>query len=325
MFRNLPPLQTLRAFEASGRLLSMSGAAAELHLTHGAISRHVKTLEADLGVRLFRRLTRRIELTDEGARLLVTVTRVLGDLAQEAERLRGGGPDRRLTISTGISFAAKWLEPRLHRLKALHPEFDIHLDVTDSLVELGGGKAHAAIRYGGGRYRGVTAERVMEETVTPVCSPDYLRRMGGAAAPRDIARFTLLHEDRMLPDWQQWLAFSGLGGISAPRGPAYSHASMIIEAVMRGEGAALGRSVLTKQDIAAGRLVMLFPQLQMKAAAGYDLVYAPGDRDTPKLQALRAWLVREVSAFESEPMAEPPALPFPPERRIMPCVTGVPP
>ena len=307
MFRRLPPLQTLRAFEAAGRLLSMSQAAAELNLTHGAVSRHVKTLEAHLGVPVFRRLTRRIELTEEGARLHATVARVLAELSQAAEHVRGGDAAPRLTISTGISFASKWLEPRLPRFKARHPEFDVHLDVTDSLVDLCAGQADAALRYGMGLYRNVTSERVMEETVTPVCSPAHLRRLGGLPPAAFLERSTLLHEDRMLPDWDQWLLQAGLDGVRPRRGPAFSHGSMLIEAAVRGEGVALGRGVLVKEEIATGRLVAPFPDLQVKAARGYDLVYAPRSRNTPQLHALRDWLRDEVRAFlGGVPDAQPP-------------------
>ncbi|MGO4839206.1 LysR family transcriptional regulator, partial [Rhizobiaceae sp. 2RAB30] len=118
MTDQLPPLQTLRAFEAAARRLSMTHAAEELHLTHGAVSRQIKTLEEELGVRLFRRMTRRIELTDAGTAFYGTVTRVLSELARETESIRRRNDDARLVISSGVSFASKWLTSRLHRLMA---------------------------------------------------------------------------------------------------------------------------------------------------------------------------------------------------------------
>lgn len=167
IFDRLPPLQTLRAFEATGRLSSMTLAAAELHVTHGAISRQIRMLEEHLGIKLFLRLTRQIILTEEGAEFHHAITRILGELTGESERLRGRNPAMSLRISTGVSFASKWLAPRLSRLKARYPEFDIHLDVTDINVDLNNGQVDAAIRYGNGRYRNASAERILEETVTP--------------------------------------------------------------------------------------------------------------------------------------------------------------
>ncbi|MGU7774484.1 transcriptional regulator GcvA [Burkholderia sp. MR1-5-21] len=297
MFDRLPPLQTLRAFEATGRLLSMTLAADELHVTHGAVSRHIKTLESHLGIALFQRLTRRIVLTEAGAEFLLAVTRVLAELTKESERLRAHDNVARLKINASVSFANKWLAPRLHRLKALHPELDIHLDVTDTYVDLNDGDVDVAIRYGSGRYPRVLAERVLEETVTPVCSPAYRAKMGGMASVASIAGCTLLHEDRMLANWEQWLVLAGVAGVRSDRGPAYSHGSIAIEAAIRGEGVALGRSVIVADDIAAGRLVAPFPQVRLKAERGHDLVYRIGNRDDPKVCALRDWLADEIRLF----------------------------
>jgi LysR family glycine cleavage system transcriptional activator len=294
-----PPLQTLRAFEAAGRLLSMSLAAAELHVTAGAVSRHIRTLEEDLGVALFQRMTRRIALTENGTALHQVVSRALADLAREADRLRAQEGTKRLTISTGVSFASKWLAPRLHRLVTRLPDVDIHLEVTDVNVDLSDGRVDAAIRYGEGSYPYTVSERILDETVTPVCSPEYRARSGGLDAPADLTRCALLHEqrllhqDRMLPNWERWFAAAGITGVRG-RGPTLSHGSLTIEAAIRGEGVALGRSVLVAEDIAAGRLVEPFPAIRLRAERGYDLVYRPGDENDPKVCALRDWLLEEV-------------------------------
>lgn len=297
MFDRLPPLQTLRAFEATGRLLSMTLAAEELHVTHGAVSRHIKTLESHLGVALFQRLTRRIVLTEAGAEFLLAVTRVLGELTKESERLRAHDSLARLKINSSVSFANKWLAPRLHRLKARHPELDVHLEVTDKYVDLNEGEADVAIRYGSGRYPRVLAERILEETVTPVCSPDYRESRAGMPSVESLARCTLLHEDGMLANWEQWLALAGIKGIRSDRGSAYSHGSLAIEAAIRGEGVALGRSVIVADDIAAGRLIAPFPDICLKSERGHDLVYRIGSRDDPKVCALRDWLSDEIQRF----------------------------
>ncbi|WP_241814353.1 LysR substrate-binding domain-containing protein [Caballeronia zhejiangensis] len=254
MFDRLPRLQTLRAFEATARLMSMTLAAEELHVTHGAVSRHIKTLENHLGGPLFRRLTRRIVLTDAGAEFHFAVARLLGELTREAESLRGHDSLASMTISTSVSFASKWLAPRLHRFKAMHPELDVHLDVTDRNVDLDDGQVDAAVRYGGGRYPRVQSERILEETVTPVCSPSYREEVGGLTDPARLTRCTLLHEDRMLANWEQWFVYANVERSRRGRGPAYSHGSMATEAAIRGEGVALGRSALVGDDIAAGRL-----------------------------------------------------------------------
>lgn len=294
-----PPLQTLRAFEAAGRLLSMALAAVELNVTPGAVSRQIQTLEDDLGVSLFRRMTRRIALTDEGTALHQIVSRTLAELTREAERLRTIDAAPRLTISTSVSFASKWFAPRLHRLMARLPEVDIRLEVSDVNVDLTDGRVDAALRYGTGTYAGTVSERILDETMSPVCSPEYRARMGGLTDPADLTRCMLLHErrvlhdDRTLPNWERWFTAAGVAA-TRTRGPTLSHGSLTIEAALRGEGVALGRSVLVAEDIAAGRLVELFPHIRLPAGRGYDLVYRHGEEGDPRIVALRDWLEEEV-------------------------------
>lgn len=292
----LPPLQTLRAFEATGRRLSMTLAAEELHLTHGAVSRQIKTLEAHLGVQLFRRMIRRIELTEAGISFFGVVTRLLSELAREAETIRRKNDDTRFVVNSGISFASKWLTPRLHRLMGQCPDFDIHLEVTDAPVDFTVGHVDVALRYGTGQYPAAATERIMNETVSPVCAPDYRDRMGGLKSPAELAGCKLIHEIGMNTTWERWFAWMELP-YPRTRGPGYSHGSMSIEAAIRGEGVALGRSVLVAEDLAAGRLVALFPQARLEVEWGYDLLYRIGNQDHPKVRAFRHWIGEEVREF----------------------------
>lgn len=297
-----PPLQTLRAFEAAGRLLSMALAAAELNVTPGAVSRQIQTLEEDLGTTLFRRMTRRIALTEEGMTLHQVVSRALAELTREAERLRARDATPRFTLSTSVSFASKWFAPRLHRLMARLTDVDIRLEVSDVNVDLTDGRVDAALRYGTGTYPGTVSTRILDETMSPVCSPDYRAHMDGLTAPADLTRCTLLnesrvlHDDSTLPNWERWFAAAGIAGARS-RGPTLSHGSLTIEAALRGEGIALGRSVLVAEDIAAGRLVEPFPQIRLPAGRGYDLVHRLGEEDDPRIAALRDWLKDEVRTF----------------------------
>lgn len=215
----LPPLQTLRAFEATGRRRSMTLAAEELHLTHGAVSRQIKTLEDHLAVRLFRRMTRRIELTEAGVSFFGAVTRLLSELAREAENVRRRSEDTRLVISAWVSFASKWLTPRLHRLMARYPGLDVQLDVTDNVVDFTQGRVDVAVRYGVGRYPHAATERMMDETITPVCTPEYRGRMGGLHSPDGLAGSQLMHEIGMTATWDHWFAMMGVPA-AGTRGPA---------------------------------------------------------------------------------------------------------
>ncbi|WP_318594233.1 transcriptional regulator GcvA [Enterobacter kobei] len=298
MLDRLPPLQTLRAFEATARLSSMTLAAAELHVTHGAISRQIRKLEEHLGIKLFRRLTRQIILTEEGAEFHLAVTRLLSDLLRESERLRGRNPAKSFRISTTVSFASKWLAPRLSRFRQQYPEFDIELDVTDINVDLNDGQVDAAIRYGLGNYRDVTSERIFNETVTPVCSPGFLREHNGLKDIKELSNCVLLHEYRMLANWEAWFEMAGEKNFKCHQGPVWTLGSMATEAAIRGEGVALGRSILIADDVAAGRLVVPFPQYTLQAERGYDLVYRSDNKDSYKIRILRQWLLEEIRVLK---------------------------
>lgn len=277
----------------------MTLAAEELHVTHGAISRQIKALEDHLGVPLFRRMTRRIELTDAGTSFFTAVTRLLSELLREAESLRRKTDSNHLVVSSGVSFASKWLTPRLHRLMERYPQFDVQLEVTDIDVDFAKSPVDVALRYGAGRYPYASAERIMNETVSPVCTPGYCDRMGGLRMPKDLLRCQLIHENGLNESWARWF---DMLEISPPRtrGPGYSHGSMAIEAAIRGEGIALGRSVLVARDLADGRLVSLFPDSRLEAQLGYDLVYRVGNQDHPKVRAFRSWMVDEVRGFADQ-------------------------
>jgi LysR family glycine cleavage system transcriptional activator len=260
------------------------------------VSRQIKTLETHLGVQLFHRLTRRIELTEAGVSFYSAVTRLLSELAREAESVSRTSEDSRLVVSSGISIASKWLASRLHRLMERHPDLDIQLEVTDNQVDFTQSQVDVALRYGNGTYPRAASVRIMSETVAPVCSPDFRDRMGGLQSPGDLVACRLLHEAGLKADWERWFAMMGIAA-PRPRGPGYSHGSMAIEAAIRSEGVVLGRSVLVAEDLAIGRLVELFPASQLEVEYGYDLVYRIGAEDHPRVKAFREWLADEVRGF----------------------------
>jgi LysR family glycine cleavage system transcriptional activator len=277
----------------------MTLAAQELYLTHGAVSRQIKLLEEHLGVQLFRRMTRKIELTPAGSVFFSAVTRLLSELAREADTIRRENDTSRLVVNCGVSFASKWLTPRLHRLMARYPNFDIHLEVTDAPVDFAANATDVALRYGTGRYPEAAAERIMNETVSPVSTPGYRDRMGGLRHPADLTKCRLIHEIGMVTTWERWFAMMDLP-YPGHRGPGYSHGSMSIEAATRNEGVALGRSVLVAADLMEGRLVELFPDAKLDVEWGYDLLYRPGNHDHPKVRAFRNWIAEEVREFSAD-------------------------
>ncbi|MGF1640350.1 MAG: transcriptional regulator GcvA [Rhodospirillales bacterium] len=295
MSRRLPPLNGLRAFEAAARHLSFTRAAEELAVTQAAISHQVKALEDRLGLTLFRRFNRALLLTDEGQTLFPAVRDALDGLAAAVERLGGRDGAGPLTVSTLPSFAAKWLVPRMSRFQDAHPEIELRLAAAERIVDFARDDVDVAIRFGRGDWPGVVAERVVDEVVTPVCSPALADRL---RTPSDLAGVTLLHETKLprdpTPDWAGWLAAAGVDGIDAGRGPRFSHTHMILQTAMDGRGVALAGLVLVDDDIAAGRLVAPFA-LRLASPFSYWLVCPAATARRPKVRAFWQWVKAETA------------------------------
>ncbi|MGE0718865.1 MAG: transcriptional regulator GcvA [Alphaproteobacteria bacterium] len=293
MRRDLPPLNALRAFEAAARHLSFTRAADELAVTQAAISHQIKSLEDWLGVLLFRRLPRRLELTEGGRDLLASIREAFDRIEAAVGRARRNDQTGPLTVSVVPSFAAKWLVPRLGRFQAEHPDIDVRLaaDIRPSRFDDG---VDLAIRAGRGHWPGLQVERLLSEELFPVCSPRLLAGAVALCRPEDLARHTLLHDD-FEHDWRMWLLAAGVSGVDWRRGPRFSDSSMVIQAAVEGQGVALARSALAAEDLKAGRLVRPFT-IDMASDLAYYVVAPPGHADRPKVRAFRDWLKREAAA-----------------------------
>jgi LysR family glycine cleavage system transcriptional activator len=294
--RSRLPLNGLRAFEAAARYLSFTRAADDLHVTQAAISHQVRGLEQRLGVPLFRRLNRALLLTDEGQRLYPAVRDAFDRLATAVDGLRDREATGALTVSVLPSFAAKWLVPRLGHFQQRHPEFDLRITASEAITDLARDAVDVGLRFGDGSWPGVRAERVLEEEVTPVCSPRMARHV---RSPRDLAEVTLLHESMeplyRFPTWADWLAAAGVEGVDVTRGLGFSHSHIMLQAAIDGAGVALGQMTLAADDVAAGRLVTPF-DLRLPAGYAYYLVTEPAAAERPKIRAFREWILTEMAA-----------------------------
>ena len=308
MARPLPPLNALRAFEAAGRHLSFTKAAAELNVTPAAVSHQVKALEALLGVSLFRRLTRALRLTEAGQAALPTISQGFDTLAQGVEQMRAHGGSGVLTISVSPSFGAMWLVPRLERFRIRHPDIEIRIDGTDRRVDLTRDDADVALRYGPGGYKGVRVDWLFSQVNTPVCSPVLLSGEHPLRRPDDLRHHTLLHIDWKDAEasWRMWLLAAGLHDIDPTRGPRFTMESMAVQAALDGQGVALIGDMLVADDLAAGRLVRPFdPSLSTPLTFSYYLLSAKDGAEQPKVAAFRDWLLEEARASRPEAGEEP--------------------
>ena len=295
MPRQLPPLNTLRAFEAAARHLSFARAADELHVTPAAISQQVKLLEEQLGVLLFQR-GRKLALSDAASAVLPLVTEAFDQLERAMQKARPGSHGNVLVISAPPAFAARWLIPRLDDFQSHHPDIELRLHATRRLVDFQIEDVDVAIRFGAGNYPGLIAERLMLEAIVPVSTPRQAARIRTA---NDLVHSTLLEDDwhvgnGMFPDWGTWLGTLGVKIGKPLRIRHFGDASLAIQAAVSGLGITLSWNSLVTDDLKAGRLVRLLDQA-IPTTLGYYLVMPRNRAVANKVSAFRTWLLEQSS------------------------------
>ena len=299
----LPSLNGLMVFEAAARHLSFTRAAAELNVTQTAVSHQIRRLEEQLGLKLFVRQNRALTLTREAEDFLPAIRAAFEDLRRAADRLRRRPQGDVLTVSTTMSFAAKWLVPRLAAFQEAHPQIEVRLSTGIRLTDFRREAVDLGIRYGRGQWPGLRIDWLMAEDIFPVCSPALLANGKPLAVPEDLAQHTLLHVGTGRDEWPMWLTAVGLPAGIASRGLTFDERLMTLQAATDGLGVALGTSRIVESDLAAGRLVAPFQMLSVPSDAGYYLVAPPETADTPKIALFRAWLLHAAAASPPASMA----------------------
>lgn len=281
-------------FEAVVRCGSTVAAAAELGLTHGAVSRRVRALEEHLGAALFGRgHGGRLVPTEAGAAFAHAARRALATLADAAAELGGEARLRVVRVSTTASFAALWLLPRLPRFRARHPGFEVWVSETQALVEPGAASGvDLALRTGAGGWPGVRAEPLMDDVLAVVAAPVLAARL---RASKDLAGVPLLHDADPGTAWWRWTEAAGLGRPAwATRGPRLAGVALLLQAAAAGEGVALAPARLAALHLDDGRLAA--PSLPcVDLGPAYWLVRPARGAATPAVRAFRAWMRAEAS------------------------------
>lgn len=300
-------LNALRAFEASARHQSFSGAATELNVTAAAIGQLVRSLEDWLGTPLFHRYAKgraRLAPTDIAQRALPDIRAGLDRLSLGLERLKEGSTNGVLTVTVSPAFAAKWLLPRIERFQAAWPDTDVRLDTNLKLLDFVTQGIDIGVRYGPGNWPDLTAEKIMDEQIYPVCSPEFARTKR-LRKPADLVGQTLIH-DLSVPShagfasWDAWLKLAKVEGVETKRGMRINNSAAVLQAAIDGHGVALGRSVFARDDLNAGRLVRLFPEVECISSLAYYVVYRPECASLPRLVAFRDWLMSEAAKAQRE-------------------------
>jgi LysR family transcriptional regulator, glycine cleavage system transcriptional activator len=292
--KKLPPLEAVRMFEAVARLGSTVAAAKELHLTHGAVSRRVRSLEDHLGTALLARGPGgRLVPTEAGMRFAEAAQRALGTLAEAAEATgRNETRQRAVRINTTSSFASLWLIPRLNRFRARHPAFEAWISESQTLIEPGLlTNIDVAIRSGNGPWPGVKAERLMQAPAIAVCTPKLAAKLSTLSA---LAKVTLLQDEDPALSWPHWIAAAGLGHPAwASRGPRLAASVLLLQAAAAGDGVALVPACLAEGHFANGTLVAPF-EVKLEGAVSYWLVRPQRGLSSAAVRAFCAWLRTEA-------------------------------
>jgi len=292
----------LRAFEAVSRHLNFRAAAEELALTQSAVSRQIQSLEEDVGVSLFLRHTRAVELTSAGAQLLAAVTVALPRIDAAVRQIRQSAGRKSVSVTTFASFASMWLIPRMEAFQRDNPDIDIRIDASDQVLDMDIADVDLALRYGPAASMPEQALRLFGEQLTPVVSPWLLRSGPPLKTPRDLAQFALIeagdahrtHLDWL--SWRRWLDEQQLLRLTPKRWLYFNYAYQMVQAALTGQGVALTRLPLVAESLANGDLVEPLPRHRIDSPMAYWLIVGPRSAQRPEIKAFVEWLRAQSKA-----------------------------
>ena len=301
----------LRAFEAVARHLNFRAAAEEMALTQSAVSRQIQSLEEEVGVPLFLRHTRAVELTSAGAQLLLATQQALPRIDGAVRQIRQSAGRKSVALTTFASFASMWLIPRLEAFQQEHPDIDIRIDASDVAVDLDLVDIDMALRYGPAEAMPAGAVRLFGETLMPVASPWLIKSNPAIREPADITRFTLIeagdaHRTHLeWLTWRRWFETNGLARSQPRRWLYFNYAYQMVQAALSGQGVVLARSPLIAESLASGDLVEVLPRQRMDSPMAYWLLVAPRSTARPEIRAFCDWL-REQAAVTRKTIGDGP-------------------
>ena len=298
-----PPISALRALEAAARHLSYTRAAEELFVTQSAISHQIKHIEELWNVKLFERKGRRLVLTESGHALVPVVRDFMRRLTATIEEITDTEENpAALRITLLQSFAFKWLVPRLGHFNHEYPDVNVWISTSDELEDFDSKNADIGIRLGYGNWSNLFEELLLQEYVFPVCSPRFIDEYGLPGKPEDLLELPLLRRNAVdiLQRWRDWFKDAGVVVRKMPKGTQFPQTSLALQAAIDDQGVALARSAHVLDDIKAGRLVRLFPEVKSKSNLSYFIVCIPGRETEPQIAAFRTWLKKETAISERE-------------------------
>ena len=295
LMHKLPPLNSIRAFEAAGRLLSFSRAADEMSVTHGAVSHQIKTLESWLAVPLFRRLGKSVELTDQGRLYLDSISPALAAIASASRSISA---HEVLRVNALPTFTMRWLFPRLAQFRGMHPHIEVQISTGLEPMSKLPSNIDVVIRREPHSVTGLNKVRVLSESAFPVCSPALLQRVP-LERIADLSRHTILHCPARRTAWEDWLAVVHHSRVVPAQSLELEHLYFCLQAAIDGIGVAMGYSALVATDIAAGRLVAPFGGVVL-GTPGYFVITRAERQHDPVVKTFCEWLLEQGAEFDAE-------------------------
>ncbi len=286
------PLNALRAFETAARHLNFTHAAMELNVTQGAVSRQIKLLEDQINTLLFHRRHRKLSLTDQGQALFLTMNQAFDEIADSLNSL--GDQTQELSLKIHPTFAIRWLVPRLHKFQMRYPEIQIRFTTSNMNADLKRENFDIAVTYRGEDIHGVSRIKILDEKLTPVCSPTLQQSAHPLRKPDDLVHHLLLHNSPDQREWKLWAIQTHVSGLLFEKGQVFEIDDAALQAATAGLGVALGDRLLVKEDLISGRLIEPFTYVKINTGA-YYLSWLDKNMDKPGLIEFKEWLIKEIS------------------------------
>lgn len=291
--RRLPPLNALRVFEAAARNRSFVAASDELAVTASAVSHQIKALEEYLGLPLFSRSKRKVELTSAGEQYLGMVKQALDEIEIATQRLTSSLGNNLVQISVAPNFLTRWLMPHMSRFQELYPDIELQISASTGLIDFSRSNTDIAIYYGNGEWDDIEAHFLSKVMLVPVCSPRLMSGKNPLKTPADLRHQTLIYVSKRQWEWEDWLEQAGCPGL-VPKGALRLSSSQLATAAAQEDlGVALADSTLTSREIASGRLVVPF-DIQLDTHRAFYLVYRKHRPLTTGMRAFKEWMMNEM-------------------------------
>lgn len=298
--RRLPPLKALHAFEAAARHESVTRAAAELNVSHSAISQQIKILEQHFDQKLFRKKGNGVELTPKARTFLQDLTESLDQIAVASENLSVSPIVNRISVNATPTFSVQWLVPRVAEFQRQFPKMEVRTETsTTDVLSKEYDSSDIIIRRFPMKRTGMECTRILDDVTIAVAAP-ALVESEPPEHPSDLFRYKLLHIKSRISAWPNWFRKSGIETSQTLSGQIFDHIFLGLASARSGAGICLCPRVFVEDELAAGRLVALFPE-HFVVGSGFYALYDTKNRNLRNIERFIGWLRQDATGSETPP------------------------